>query len=345
MLSQDWQDLFGEFREGYATYAPLCFRLVMTRFVPGERGGAQLPAGLAGGLYVSAGCLSAVEPSGQRVFLTFTVTGRPGPAKGLLVTADGKGGVRKETFDLEPDPTQPLDDGSKAASEFLRLARKGGALLSGRHLAEMGVVSENQPEALWAFFILRTLAESPGGFIFERGEGKSHVTVVRNPFGASVRAIELAHSVLADAEAIPERHSDFRSAVEDVTLGILAGAQAAQEDGKAEPAENRQLPRRVAKVWDDFQDAIVKGKFSDSPPKDREVYGWLLIHRRRGEDLPKFTTWQRYLREARKSHGYQKNTPRGGRATGSSIDTETGAKPINTLARERRIKRSINQTD
>ena len=113
----------------------------------------------------------------------------------------------------------------------------------------------------------------------------------------------------------------------DVSTGILAGAQAAQEKGKSEPAQNRQLSRRATKVWADFQDAIVKGKFNDSPPKDREVYDWLLIQRRKGEDLPKFPTWQRYLREARKFHGHQKNTPRRGRATGPSIDTETGAKP------------------
>ena len=160
-------------------------------------------------------------------------------------------------------------------------------------------------------------------------------------------------TVQPDAKVIPEHRDDFRSTIKDLTIGILTGAQAAQKEDKARgragtsdgPEDNRHLSRRVAKVWADFQDAIVKGKFDDSPPKDREVYEWLLIHRRKGEDLPRLPTWQRYLREARKFHGHQKNTPRGGRATGRSIDTETGAKPVSASERERRMKRSINQTD
>ncbi len=148
-----------------------------------------------------------------------------------------------------------------------------------------------------------------------------------------------------DTEGAFGHQDDFRSTIEDMAVGIPAGAQATQEHGKAQPAENRQLSHRAAKVWADFQDAIAKGTFNDSPPKDREVYNWLLILRQKGEDLPKFLTWQRYLREARRFYGCQKNTPRGGRATGRSIDTETGAKPINASARERRIKRSIDQTD
>ena len=149
-----------------------------------------------------------------------------------------------------------------------------------------------------------------------------------------------------DSEAGPPQQSDLRAVMTDMVRGIVDGAQTASEEGKDGPVvEDRQLPRRSAKVWADFQDAIVKGKFNHSPPRDREVYDWILIHQREGADLPKFPTWQRYLREARKFHGLQKNTSRGGRATGSSIDTETGAKPIHETEREHRIKRSINQTD
>lgn len=79
------------------------------------------------------------------------------------------------------------------------------------------------------------------------------------------------------------------------------------------------LSRRAEAAWKDYQDAIGKGKFDNSPPTDREIWEWLLIHRRKGEDLPRFETWQRYIREARKFYGCQKNTPRLGRAFGSSI--------------------------
>lgn len=85
------------------------------------------------------------------------------------------------------------------------------------------------------------------------------------------------------------------------------------------PSEIKGLSRRAEIAWKDYQDGIGKGKFANSPPTDREVWEWLLIHRRKGEDLPNFETWQRYIREARKFHGCQKNTPRAGREFGGSI--------------------------
>jgi len=88
---------------------------------------------------------------------------------------------------------------------------------------------------------------------------------------------------------------------------------------RQETSETKGLSRRAEIAWKDYQDAIGKGKFSNSPPTDREVWEWLLIHRRKGENMPRFETWQRYIREARNFHGCQKNTPRAGRQFGGSV--------------------------
>lgn len=116
----------------------------------------------------------------------------------------------------------------------------------------------------------------------------------------------------------------------------------------AVPAESKpkgELSPRASKVWGDFQDAMAKGKFDKSPPTDKAVFEWLLVHVSRIEEMPKFDTWRRYLRQARKYHGCQKNTPRAGRPMGRSIDTEAAAKPIHSMEREHRMKRSITQDD
>ena len=99
---------------------------------------------------------------------------------------------------------------------------------------------------------------------------------------------------------------------------MLKSAQACPGDQTSSVPENG-LSARASRAWKDYQDAIGKGKFINSPPNDREVWEWLLYHRCKGEDMPQFETWQRYIREARKFHGCQKNTPRSGREFGKSI--------------------------
>lgn len=139
----------------------------------------------------------------------------------------------------------------------------------------------------------------------------------------------------------------FAQAFAPILAKAFEGLQA-QEDAKAEPPAKTDtkpkggLPPRVAKVWDDFQYAIVRVK--DKSPTDKQVWEWLITHGG-DEHTPdnKIDTWRRYLRQARKYHGSQKHTPRAGRPMGSSIDTESNAKPINATEREHRIKRSINQ--
>ncbi len=102
---------------------------------------------------------------------------------------------------------------------------------------------------------------------------------------------------------------------------ILKSAQACHV-GPVGAIPESGLSARAVRAWMDYQDAIGKGKFINSPPNDREVWEWILCHRRKGENLPKFKTWQRYIREARKFHGCQKNTPRSSREFGGSIATQ-----------------------
>jgi hypothetical protein len=52
---------------------------------------------------------------------------------------------------------------------------------------------------------------------------------------------------------------------------------------------------------------------------DRQVYDWLGEHLDENEQLPPFSTWSRYLRDARASYGTSKHTPRAGRKAGRSI--------------------------
>ena len=190
MLDPRWQDLLRQFKEGYASYDPLCFFLVMIRFVPGEDGRRQFPPDLGMELLAPAGCVTVIEPPDQRVFLAFEIIGRAGRLKSLVLSGDGCGGIHEKSVELDPDPTQPCDNPQEAASVFLRLARTGGAMLSDQQLASMGVIGQHQPEALWALFLFQGLQETPGEFIFEHGEGQSHVTVLRSPFAASSRALE-----------------------------------------------------------------------------------------------------------------------------------------------------------
>jgi len=51
---------------------------------------------------------------------------------------------------------------------------------------------------------------------------------------------------------------------------------------------------------------------------DRQVYDWLLQHSDEDEP-PVFSTWSRYLREARAFYGTRKNNRRAGRETGRSV--------------------------
>ena len=113
-----------------------------------------------------------------------------------------------------------------------------------------------------------------------------------------------------DAVALKDRVKELRSTmvalVRFTNTVQRAAADIAAPPGRVTPG----LPERVERVWNDYLIAVQRGKW-ESAPTDQEAYDWCLIHRRVGDHSPMFPTWQRYLREARRRHGAQKNTPRG----------------------------------
>jgi hypothetical protein len=72
------------------------------------------------------------------------------------------------------------------------------------------------------------------------------------------------------------------------------------------------------KAYRQYTQAVGNNPTQLNGATDYEVYDWLKEHSE-GEPLPTFSTWSKYLREARKHYGNNKNTPRRGRATGKSI--------------------------
>ena len=92
------------------------------------------------------------------------------------------------------------------------------------------------------------------------------------------------------------------------------------------PSDGKKLAARAEKVWGQYQRAIQRGKF-DGSATDRQVYDYCLIHERAGADLPRFDTWQRYLRKARRHYDAQKNRPRVEREHGSSVIREEQIEP------------------
>jgi len=114
----------------------------------------------------------------------------------------------------------------------------------------------------------------------------------------------------------------------DKLMGLL-DAEALKPDRKLEaqpgtPPSTRdtgprqELRARYERVWNQYTRAIQRGGFHGKVT-DLEVYKWLLVHEQDISGMPKFETWQRYLRMARNFYGAQKNLPRHGRAHGGSV--------------------------
>jgi hypothetical protein len=82
-------------------------------------------------------------------------------------------------------------------------------------------------------------------------------------------------------------------------------------------ASDRKLAPSRLKAYGQFRWAIRQNAALEGA-SDREVYEWLEDHYNT-EPLPKFASWDRYLREARAFHDVRKHTPRSGRNTGRSI--------------------------
>ena len=75
----------------------------------------------------------------------------------------------------------------------------------------------------------------------------------------------------------------------------------------------KELPRSFLVAYQSF--TYAEANMPQPPETDREAYDWLMENFPDVEEytLPEFHTWVRYVREGRKHHGTQKNTPRPGR--------------------------------
>ena len=101
-------------------------------------------------------------------------------------------------------------------------------------------------------------------------------------------------------------------------LARLGGKAADRGEGAKAPARPEHLPARCERALTQYQKGLQGGSFSGKPT-DRQVYDWCLIHLPSIDSMPQFATWQRYLREARRHRGLQKNLPRRGRDPGPSV--------------------------
>lgn len=129
---------------------------------------------------------------------------------------------------------------------------------------------------------------------------KGHVAVsLSNGVTRSFDAAELK-------DLVKELRSTMAALVRFTNTVQRAAADIAAPQDRAKPG----LPERAERVWKDYLIALQRGEW-ESTPTDQEAYDWCLIHLRAGDQSPMFPTWQRYLREARRRHGTQKNTPRG----------------------------------
>ena len=106
------------------------------------------------------------------------------------------------------------------------------------------------------------------------------------------------------------------------TRGGAEGAEGARADqdqagtGQAVLESLDSLAPSRQKALGQYLDAVRKFPQLDGA-SDREVYNWVVKHSD-GDRLPNFDTWWRYLRQARRATGRNKNSSRSGRA-GRSI--------------------------
>lgn len=113
-----------------------------------------------------------------------------------------------------------------------------------------------------------------------------------------------------DAVALKDSVKELRSTMSALMRFASTVQRAAADIAAPQGRATLGLPERVARVWKDYLIAVQRGKW-ESTPTDQEAYDWCLVHLGAGDQSPMFPTWQRYLREARRRHGAQKNTPRG----------------------------------
>ncbi len=102
-------------------------------------------------------------------------------------------------------------------------------------------------------------------------------------------------------------------------LRLLEEEPGGQPAAGEEAAQATALPERANVAYGQYEQAEKRLAEQDiDKPTDRQCYDWVKAHND-GDPLPAFETWQRYVREARRHLGEQKNTTRAGRQYGRSI--------------------------
>lgn len=104
-----------------------------------------------------------------------------------------------------------------------------------------------------------------------------------------------------------------REAKKEELAEKMAAAQKTITNGKKEWIDL--LPERVRFAYGQYLAAVPN---VPNQATDRECYDWAKAHNE-GTRLPAFDTWQRYVRQARRHLGQQKNSPQAGRSRGHSI--------------------------
>ena len=101
----------------------------------------------------------------------------------------------------------------------------------------------------------------------------------------------------------------------------IAAAHSDLEEGKKEWSEL--LPERFKRAYGQYLSALPNGGDAST---DGDCYDWAKAHAE-GSPLPALETWQRYVRQARRHYGQQKNSPRAGRSYGRSIVSARDIEP------------------
>jgi hypothetical protein len=196
----------------------------------------------------------------------------------------------------------------------------GAALTHFRNLAKdtVGNFVKPDPSIVWLEVVYEVLKPEPEVRNFDMGEKAAQYKLARLPrnvFASSAMAIEILPP--KGSETQPHNPKDAGNGENGV---MPAGADLASRESELEPADK--------KAYFAFSYAEYKGHTKT----DKEAYDWLqeigLPNEREspsvaaalaGYVLPKYETWVRKLRNARKVLGRQKNISRSGRATESGV--------------------------
>jgi hypothetical protein len=135
------------------------------------------------------------------------------------------------------------------------------------------------------------------------------------------RAFTEAIRICAAAEEEEKKRSASPNTPKGNPPADVTGTGAGNEPkgATAEPnAADPKLPPSRHRAYAQYLDAIRRNT-ALTDASDQDVYAWLQDYLDEGEKLPTFATWSKYVREARKATGTNKNHVRAGRDTGKSI--------------------------